>query len=257
VGDFNSDGKLDLAAVNGGISILLGRGDGSFQYPLDYSVGSYLWAAAVSDFNGDGKPDLAVADPASTNLVVALGNGDGAFRFARYGAGLSAYSVAVGDFNGDGRPDVAVANNRTRDSLLSGEVSVLLGNADGTFQSPVNFDTGTGIHPWSIAVGDFNGDSKPDLIVTSATIDFPSGRGVTVLVNTCALAGVRLDFVRGAVTITLSWPLAFADFVLESTAAGGSTNWRGVFGLLTTNNGRCEVTMPLDQTQCYFRLRKT
>src|SRR5215831_15948926 len=76
-----------------------------------------------------------------------------------FGAGTNPISVAVGDFNGDGVQDLAVANGN------SNNVSVLLGNGDGTFQAAVNFDAGGG--PVSVAVGDFNGDGVQDLAVAN------------------------------------------------------------------------------------------
>src|SRR5207237_1519142 len=80
-------------------------------------------------------------------------------------------SVAVGDFNGDGRPDLAVAN------ALSSNVSVLLGDGDGTFQAALNFDTGGG-GPVSVTVGDFNGDGHLDLAVAN-----PGSNTVSVLLG--------------------------------------------------------------------------
>ena len=77
-----------------------------------------------------------------------------------YGAGTGPESVAVGDFNGDGKADLAVAN------WDSDNVSVLLGNGNGTFQAAVNYAAGT--DPSSVAVGDFNGDGKADLAVANA-----------------------------------------------------------------------------------------
>ena len=76
-----------------------------------------------------------------------------------FDAGTVPYSVAVGDFNGDGIPDLAVAN------YSSNDVSVLLGNGDGSFQGPRNF--AAGISPRSVAVGDFNGDGIQDLAVAN------------------------------------------------------------------------------------------
>src|SRR3989442_1278032 len=77
-----------------------------------------------------------------------------------FGAGTNPVSVAVGDFNGDGKADLAVANQQ------SDNVSVLLGNGDGTFQAAVNYSTG--LFPQSVVSGDFNGDGKPDLAVANA-----------------------------------------------------------------------------------------
>jgi FG-GAP-like repeat len=88
-----------------------------------YGTGTHSNAVAVGDFNGDGKPDLAVANDFDNDVSVLLGNGDGTFQVhVDYGAGYFPLSVAVGDFNGDGKPDLAVAN------ATSNNVSVLLGN---------------------------------------------------------------------------------------------------------------------------------
>jgi len=166
VGDFNHDGKLDLAVANtgldskqGAISILLGTGTGSFQAPVNYGSGDYE-SIVVGDFNGDGKPDLAAVKSSLTSgaAAILLGNGDGTFREP---VGYQVYgvpdSLAIGDFNGDGKPDLAIDGG-----------TILLGNGDGTFQhAPQRFWASTGF----LAVGDFNGDGKQDLAVTTA---FPS-----------------------------------------------------------------------------------
>ena len=100
----------------------------------------------------------------SDNVSVLLGNGDGTFQAAQnFGVGSRPISVAVADFNGDGIPDLAVANFAAFPD--PGNVSVLLGNGDGTFQPAQNFDAG--INPFSVAVGDFDGDGKLDLAVAN------------------------------------------------------------------------------------------
>jgi hypothetical protein len=177
VGDFNSDGILDLAVGSDGdatghgfgVTIMLGNGDGTFQTGQSYALGTH--AVVVGDFNGDGRLDLALANASffTGEVNILLGNGDGTFQPAQgYAVGRSPIAVAVGDFNRDGIPDLAVSDS------ADGTVSVLLGNGDGTFRSAQNYLAGG--YPGSLAVGDFNGDGFPDLAVGA-------GGGLTVLLN--------------------------------------------------------------------------
>jgi predicted outer membrane repeat protein len=182
VGDFNGDGKPDLAVANqgsGNVTILLGDGSGAFTEaagsPL--SAGLTPRSVAVGDFNGDGKPDLAVPNAISENVTILLGDGSGAFTEAvgsPVRAGSRPVFVAVGDFNGDGKPDLAVADD------LSHNVTIFLGDGSGGFSQPAGSPVGAGTQPESVAVGDFNGDGKPDLAVANEFSD-----NVTILLNTC------------------------------------------------------------------------
>ena len=133
-------------------------------------------------------------------------------------------------------------------NLFSSGVSVLLGNGDGTFQPAFNYSAGT--RPDSVAVSDFNGDGKFDLAVAN-------GYGVSVMLNTCASAGVELAIARSnSTTAVVSWPFPSAGFVLESTTSLSLTNWQRAVETTTTNNARLEVTVSADQQQRYFRLHK-
>ena len=114
------------------MSILLGKGDGTFQPRVPYAVGAFPQVVAVSDFNGDGKLDLVSANHNSKNVSVLHGNGDGTFQTAvNYTVGSSPEAVAVGDLNGDGAPDLAVAN------LNDNNVEVLF-NSGGVSVSPAS-----------------------------------------------------------------------------------------------------------------------
>jgi len=204
VGDFNRDGKLDLAVGNwtsNNVSVLLGNGDGTFQAAVDYATGSEPESVAVGDFNGDGKLDLVISNGLSSNVSVLLGNGDGTFQAAvNYGTGSDSSSVAVGDFNGDGKLDLAVSNSSTSDD----NVSVLLGNGDGTFQPAVNY--GVGVSPRALALGDFNGDGKIDLV--TANID---SNNVSVLFgNGDGTFRASVDYPGGPLPLPES--LAVGDF---------------------------------------------
>ncbi|HKV61586.1 MAG TPA: VCBS repeat-containing protein, partial [Candidatus Acidoferrum sp.] len=167
LGDFNGDGRVDLVVADWGppgVSILLNNSDGTFQTAHSFIAGTNPSSVAVGDFNGDGKLDLAISNWGSNNVSVLLGNGDGTFQAAvSFAAGSSPRSVAVADFNHDGKLDIVVANWGCSgfQSCPASNVSVLLGNGDGTFQAVRNFPVGEA--PVSVAVGDFNGDGIPDL----------------------------------------------------------------------------------------------
>jgi hypothetical protein len=158
IGDLNGDGKRDLATANYSdtVSVLLNRGDGSFQPRLDYGTGSSPFAVAIGDLNGDAKPDLATANylPEST-VSVLLNRGNGSFQpKVDYDTGPYSRTVAIGDLNGDGKPDLATA------SYFS-TVSVLANRGGGRFSAKLDYRTGSGAV--SVAIGDLNGDHKPDL----------------------------------------------------------------------------------------------
>jgi len=186
-GDFNGDGKLDLALTDssflsptrhGAVNILLGNGDGTFQAPVVYAVPGDSRSLTVDDFNGDGKQDLAVAD-GTKGVSILRGNGDGTFEPAvTYAVTGTAHSVTTADFNGDGKADLAVGVDADNGETLS----LLLGNGDGTFREPINAPTVSSGLAESIATGDFNGDGKADVAIgnsmsNTATVFLGNGDG--------------------------------------------------------------------------------
>jgi len=162
-GDFNGDGKLDLAVADGRnntIAVLLGNGDGTFTAAASPATGNGPDGLAVGDFNGDGKLDLAVANTGDDDVLVLLGNGDGTFTPvpARPATGWGPVLIGAQDINGDGKLDLLVGNT------TSAYRTLLLGNGDGTFfpaASPVPYSGSVIV---STAIGDFNGDGRPDLV---------------------------------------------------------------------------------------------
>jgi hypothetical protein len=170
VGDFNADGAQDLAVANSGsnyLSILSGIGDGTFapETRLDGFGSKFV---AIGDFNGDGRRDLAVTG--LDEVAILQGVGDATFILAgRYGTGRDPRSIAVGDFNTDGIEDLAVADYFPPDSPpgAPGEVSILLGLGGGLFGPETRFAAGH--NPFSVAVGEFNGDGRQDLAVANDT----------------------------------------------------------------------------------------
>src|SRR5258708_807194 len=167
VSDFNRDGKADVVVVNSGdntVSILLGKGDGTFASRRDFATGKFPLAVVAADFNGDRKLDLAVANNFDRTVSILLGNGDGTFQTGPILVTRNPpQGVISGDFNGDGKLDIATVNSTVVTGTANNSVSILLGQGDGTFSPAIEYpmDGGT----FSIAAGDFNRDGKPDLAV--------------------------------------------------------------------------------------------
>jgi hypothetical protein len=187
VGDFNNDGRPDLATANanaGSLSILVNDGTGAFLPANNFTVGQFPTALAVGDFNRDGKTDVLTANVRSSDVSVLLGDGTGNFRAARsFNVGQRPGAVAVADFNGDGIADLATANILTppEQIFFTYSASVLLGNGAGGFSTPSTLPIG--VTPWAIASGDLNGDGSPDLV----TANFASG-DLSVFFNRCPSA---------------------------------------------------------------------
>ncbi len=166
VSDFNSDGYLDVAAIdywNHYLHVLLGNGNGSFSTQTSYYTGrnSYPFAIGVADFNGDGYQDIAVSNNFRRNIGIFLGYGDGTFeeQISSFTGGYYyPYFFTIGDFNGDHRSDVAIAYD------TANAVGVLFGYGNGTLGALAKFIVGNVGSFKRITVGDLNSDGHMDIV---------------------------------------------------------------------------------------------
>ena len=185
---------VDLAVANADantVSILLGKGDGTFGTPTNFAVGTHPSNVNVADFNGDGKLDLVTSNQYSQNISVLLGKGDGTFGAATHytAGGDSPSQVAIADFNGDGKLDLVTANQGTS------TVSIFLGKGDGTFGPATLFAVGRAN---GVAVADFNGDGKLDLV----TADYYSNNVSVLLGDGDGTFGAATNYGLGATNPT-------------------------------------------------------
>ena len=184
VGDVNGDRILDIIVTNvcvrigdcssGGVAVLLGNGDGTFQSAQTYASGSFgADGVALSDVNGNGTLDVLVSNYCSGDCYrsgsvgVLLGNGDGTLQVSQNYASDNGNAIAVGDVNQDGRPDVILPTYCGHgDACMRKGVQMLLGGSGGIFRSAQTFYSG-GKSATSIAVQDVSRDGKLDLIVSN------------------------------------------------------------------------------------------
>ncbi len=244
VGDFNGDGIPDLATANyasNNVTLLLGNGLGGFSAAPEspFFVGSTPASMAVGDFNGDGLPDLATASLSDDRVTVLLGNGSGSFSAAAgspFAVGIGPLSLAVGDFNGDGIQDLATAD------FASNNVTVLLGNASGSFSAATGSPFAVGASPAYVAVGDFNGDGRTDLVAAT------DGNNLTLLLGGSAATSAVLSetassIVADGISIPLTLnvfdsafnaPIGTATFLDGTTVLGAATQTTSPYSFSAT-----------------------
>ncbi|MGA7109093.1 MAG: FG-GAP-like repeat-containing protein [Terracidiphilus sp.] len=239
-GDLNKDGKIDVAVNNGSsISTWLGNGDGTFTQGQSYATINSDGFISISDLDGDGNADIFVGlgdggvfagDEGSPNLSYALmGNGNGTLQGAPQllSGGYNGNNLV--DLNGDGVPDLISSSS-------AGGLSVQLGNGKGAFAAGVNvpppasfslngynFTMGTSAEASSYAIGDVNGDGKPDLVFVDNSLTAVASGGSTPITYPYPVYFVALG--NGDGTFQTPVPYAFpqiaptADFDISNTVS--------------------------------------
>jgi len=208
--DLNGDGKVDLivtlwggnfgpiidgkipnppqvnpdtqqVTTQGSIAVLLGNGNGSFNAPHYYLVGTRPLGIKSAELTGDGKKDIVVTNAITGTVSVLKGNGDGTFQTAiDLPSGTAPNALAVADVNGDGKPDIMATNNGDQ------TVGVYINNSTpGNINFAPQVTYPVGLYPSGIVTGDFNGDGSPDLVVLNNgdVFDSSSPTTITVLLN--------------------------------------------------------------------------
>jgi len=182
--DVNGDGKLDIITANfadGTISVLIGKGDGTFQTQLPFVVGTGPDCIAVADVDGDGKPDLLVLDALLDSIVVLSDYRNGVFQavtphsLGRAQHGTQTQSFAVGDINHDGHADIVV----TLTGASTRSIKVLLGDGKGGFDEPGTLYR-VGLEPDFVTLADVDQDGNPDILVVNgadSTLSVLLGKG--------------------------------------------------------------------------------
>lgn len=226
-GDFNLDGRLDLAVANraGRITLLLNDGNGGFN-ASDFNVGGALTDVLTGDFNGDQRLDLVIASEAGVPLLY-LNNGAGGFPAALAVAAAGAAPViTTGDFNGDGKLDVAAGTSSNAGGAATGIVSVTFGTGTGGFSAPMTYAVGTRL--LGLVSGDLNADGKTDLAVLNQ-----GNEGFAILLNDG----------QGAFSLPVSYTLGIDS---PTAMAGADFNSDGVLDLVITNSNSNRVSVQLN-----------
>ncbi|MDE1160625.1 MAG: FG-GAP-like repeat-containing protein [Acidobacteriaceae bacterium] len=239
-GDFDGDGKLDVAYATSGngssanaILLARGNGDGTFLLPQQLASGMPYVSLATADLNQDGIPDLVATNQSSLPITVLLGNGDGTFRSIAEDptTALNSAVVAVGDFNGDGVADLVLPDPN------GGHTTIFFGKGDGTFLPDAFSPSVEGYNSISIGLADFDGNGQTDIV--EAIYDFS---GDTTVRDQASVLLAQAPSTAAAYVNGVS-PVGTGDHFVQASYAGDANNSAGISG--TTPLQALQVTTNL------------
>jgi hypothetical protein len=235
--DVNGDGKPDLivpVTFANQLSVLLNKGNGSFEPFATYPLPENPEAVAVGDFNNDKKIDVAVVNLGSGSISVLLNSGTGTFGgYTQYDTNGYGPGIATGDFNKDGNVDIVVTD------IDSNTVSVLLGNGTGAFPSFATYPTG--LSPYGVTVADFNHDGSPDLAVANQ-----SAGTISILLNKGDGTFLpKVDYTVGGNPLTIAAG-SFRNNGIVDLAVATDQAFGGIAILLGNNDGTFQKAVTYD-----------
>lgn len=242
VADVNFDGRPDLIVPNynyASLTVFTNNGNGLLVSNATYAVGNYPRSVAAADINGDGKVDLIAANYGDATLTILTNNGIGIFGSnATLNVARGCFGVVAADFNGEGLIDLVAFDSLDRPGIVS-----VVTNSSAGFGT--YFTVVAGEEPQAMAMADFNGDNKPDLVLGN------SAASVTVLLNSTLFASPPLNIFTAGNRSVLYWSSPAPNSVLQSTTNLNNPNW------VTVSNGTpiIGVTLPNTSPSQFYRLK--
>ncbi|CAF5068317.1 unnamed protein product, partial [Rotaria sp. Silwood1] len=171
LGDLNNDGYLDIVVANNGLNnvgVFLGYGNGSFASQILFPTGdnSHPYSVIIADINNDHHQDIVSLNAGTNSIAVLLGRSNTKSSYETIYSARSSFqnsSITTGNFQDNSLTNLSAVNRKTNDIF-----TLLLGNYYSDFQTETILSTGSGMHPFSIAVGDLNNDTHSDMVVINS-----------------------------------------------------------------------------------------